>query len=461
MERDRPGKPMEETAHSTRKSRTPSPVMRALLPVLLVLIMFLVVEGACRLLLVLLPEKEADGAPLSQESVWQHEETVFHEPDPDLFWRMIPSFSSGTLTTNPDGFRGPDLLGPTPPETFRVVLMGNSVTFGYKVGESETYATRLHEYLESAEANACACGNPVLRRHQPRGLRVQLDAGPDSLREEGSRAEARSLGGDVRLQRSPRKPHDRCREVAGRQRDRFRIFARKTGIVRLVQRFKEDGRLGSPVAARSPRRGRRVRGEYPRDSRCGEGRRDRHGPLTVAISPDGSTRRRFPAVSLSRGAVQDTVWMRQIDFATGWMDPQARGTIMNHFFFGGDLSPFTRTEGNCTKLFDYAKQSKDLPIYLYLLANCFEAAGLKEKAVAAMNECRRLDTERMQMEAYKSRLRLMAEESGVRVLDMAAVFAGQPAPQLLFLDAIHPTASGHDLIARTLRDSLFVQGAGS
>jgi lysophospholipase L1-like esterase len=73
-------------------------------------------------------------------------------PDPDLFWSLRPnlarSYRAQRLRTNALGLRGPE-VGPKAPGERRVLLLGESTTFGFGVGEDETYAARLQALLDA------------------------------------------------------------------------------------------------------------------------------------------------------------------------------------------------------------------------------------------------------------------------------------------------------------------------
>jgi lysophospholipase L1-like esterase len=55
--------------------------------------------------------------------------------------------------TNSDGFRGREFDHEVPPGIFRIVLIGDSYTMGWKVAEEDTYAARLETALSAAGGN--------------------------------------------------------------------------------------------------------------------------------------------------------------------------------------------------------------------------------------------------------------------------------------------------------------------
>jgi lysophospholipase L1-like esterase len=77
--------------------------------------------------------------------------------DPHVHHRLKPNtdydFSSGEfrvrVRTNRYGLRGPDPVIPPPPETVRILVMGDSYTFGFPVEDQETFAKRMESLLKA------------------------------------------------------------------------------------------------------------------------------------------------------------------------------------------------------------------------------------------------------------------------------------------------------------------------
>lgn len=85
----------------------------------------------------------------------------FHtQHDPELGWSHIPGkridnfYGPGrSITINNEGFRGPeDYLGDSPPDRFRVILLGDSFTMGYGVDDSSTYPALLQTFNPAVQA---------------------------------------------------------------------------------------------------------------------------------------------------------------------------------------------------------------------------------------------------------------------------------------------------------------------
>ncbi len=74
--------------------------------------------------------------------------------DKDLFWRLRPNQSLQVkgvhlkpARINNFGFRGPDFQMPKPSGVYRIICLGDSVTFGWSLEDSETYPAQLQNLL--------------------------------------------------------------------------------------------------------------------------------------------------------------------------------------------------------------------------------------------------------------------------------------------------------------------------
>jgi lysophospholipase L1-like esterase len=70
--------------------------------------------------------------------VADEKQSSIFEGDPLLLWRLKPNLDHAVwdftvLSTNPQGFRADYAVGPKSPGTFRIICLGDSVTFGYRV----------------------------------------------------------------------------------------------------------------------------------------------------------------------------------------------------------------------------------------------------------------------------------------------------------------------------------------
>lgn len=80
-------------------------------------------------------------------------------PDPDLFWRLTPNQKAYTkvghfpVRTNSMGMRSPEVDCEKPAGTMRVMVFGDSFTFGWGVRQEETYAAQLQQLFRAALPN--------------------------------------------------------------------------------------------------------------------------------------------------------------------------------------------------------------------------------------------------------------------------------------------------------------------
>jgi lysophospholipase L1-like esterase len=77
-----------------------------------------------------------------------------YQPDPALYWKLKPNQDCYTkiglrpVHINSLGTRGPEFQAVKPPQTIRVLSLGDSRTFGWGLRESETYSARLQQLLQ-------------------------------------------------------------------------------------------------------------------------------------------------------------------------------------------------------------------------------------------------------------------------------------------------------------------------
>ncbi len=77
--------------------------------------------------------------------------------DPYLFWKFKPNqyldnreAYGKPVTINSHGFRGPDWQDQKPKGVYRVACLGDSTTFGWSVGDEETFPVKLQKALEES-----------------------------------------------------------------------------------------------------------------------------------------------------------------------------------------------------------------------------------------------------------------------------------------------------------------------
>ncbi len=103
---------------------------------------------------------------------------ALYVPDRRLFWRLAPGVDmqvenevletrgapvTWTIRTNALGFRGPDRNAPS---GLRVLALGDSCTFGFRVAEEATYAARLEAICAPQRVTVLNAGVPGYTTHQ-------------------------------------------------------------------------------------------------------------------------------------------------------------------------------------------------------------------------------------------------------------------------------------------------------
>jgi lysophospholipase L1-like esterase len=77
-----------------------------------------------------------------------------YEADPIVYWRLKPNQNCYTkidhkpVHINDHGTRGPDFIVPKPPNTIRILSLGDSRTFGWGLSDNETYSALLQDRLQ-------------------------------------------------------------------------------------------------------------------------------------------------------------------------------------------------------------------------------------------------------------------------------------------------------------------------
>ncbi|MBI1739036.1 MAG: SGNH/GDSL hydrolase family protein [Acidobacteria bacterium] len=81
--------------------------------------------------------------------MWQSDPLVGYKNKPNFHeyvWGFVP------LSTNSMGYRGHEVAAPKPPGTYRIMALGDSITWGVGVKDSDTYSAALEQLLNQQEA---------------------------------------------------------------------------------------------------------------------------------------------------------------------------------------------------------------------------------------------------------------------------------------------------------------------
>ncbi len=73
--------------------------------------------------------------------------------DPLLRYTLVPNAEYDRAYINTHGFRGSDVSRRKSSDTFRIVCIGDSICFGYAVGQRETFSARLEQGLNAGPAS--------------------------------------------------------------------------------------------------------------------------------------------------------------------------------------------------------------------------------------------------------------------------------------------------------------------
>jgi lysophospholipase L1-like esterase len=141
-------------------SRTRSTLYSAIV----VVSFFGVIEGALRVVGI----KKAPRPRLILRSIDTDVDLPFMQPDPELFWSPRPGFrgefQGRPVTINARGLRGAEPATPRPAR--RILCLGDSITFGYGVGDDETYPAALGRALAARGVEVVNGGVTGYTSHQ-------------------------------------------------------------------------------------------------------------------------------------------------------------------------------------------------------------------------------------------------------------------------------------------------------
>ena len=98
----------------------------------------------------------------------------FMRADPDVFWSPVPGYSGEfmgkAVHISSLGMRGPEIAPSKPVGRRRLACFGDSITFGYGVGDEETYPHALGVELAGRGVETVNAGVTGFTSHQVRGF---------------------------------------------------------------------------------------------------------------------------------------------------------------------------------------------------------------------------------------------------------------------------------------------------
>jgi lysophospholipase L1-like esterase len=412
--------------------------------VFLTLLLLAVAEVGARVALGLIgPPEASERVTFKQQSVWKHGHEPQHETDPELLWKLRAGFSSGGLRVNSLGCRGDEIDRPKPGGRFRILVLGDSVTFGFNVDEHEAYVS----VLEALLTDELAAGG----RPRPSSLDV-VNGGVLAYTSWQSRLWAERLipevDPDLVVVMVGYNDHHSAqvtdRERSSRAGLRLATLGQGTGVARLARRLSGDV---PPELRVEPRA--RVSVPHFRENLLAIGAlAERAGARALFVTE--AIRTTKPLVEnfwpATRGG--ETIWLRQMDFI-GWIAPtEWKHEVIEYGLRWGEIDDLVSDDGACAKIEKVTRRHPRVALFHQILGECHRHRG--EDALAAQAEAtwRELDVERAAVNAYFDEARRMAREGEIELLDVADVFAGREREMLM--DPIHPTPSGHAVLAERI-----------
>ncbi len=365
--------------------------------------------------------------------------SVIKEPDAELLWRLKPQKPLlGTEILNSHGFRGPDFDIAKPADTYRIIAIGDSRTFGFGVTDwSETFCGRLQSFLNTQEIN---------RKIEVINLSV---LGYSSL--QGKKL-FNSLGNRLSpdlvicwfgfndmlfFHITDQESMEKNRKLISVTQVINELFL--THFLRQnIQRYFTSPDVPLPETQRIVRRVPLDEYEHHlmelADSVHQIGAKVLF--LTTPVRPE------IPMILNSK------IYQIQGDDGRTYERIQCQYDIDGFWLM--DQETFPGTEDQLDILLTKYSQ---FPILHYYKAVFLEARG---DAVGAREEKKRadeLDTERVAVAQYNEKTRAAAAQAGAFLLDLVPPF-DQHSEYKLFVDDCHPNGNGHHLITREIVSAL-------
>lgn len=353
-------------------------------------------------------------------------ELPHHVRDPVLGWRLKPG-TYGSMRINSEGFRGPELAPASADGGVRIAHLGDSCTMGFTVADDrQTYPAVLELLLSKSGVTARAYNFGVdgYSSHQGRLLLDQaLVLQPDYVTMYFGYNDHHYSNASDRNTRFSMPWHRNVLEKSHAYR-----FLRR----HLLRVMRREARLVQPERRVAP-------DEFE------ENLRDMVARVRAAgATPILMTTPLRPFIPLTENEVPIEVdgeqrWVTQ----EWWVSQQLERR-------GVALESASGTQALQEVLTEGLRAHPEWPYLHYLQARELEHAGRTEESRAALARAGERDAERRVMEEYAERVRTIAHDEGVTLVDLEPVFARRR--ERLFNDVVHPSTLGHHVIARRLAE---------
>jgi lysophospholipase L1-like esterase len=103
-------------------------------------------------------------AELSLRPFWDstRKDAALFIKDPLLGWRLRPhttAYREAVIAVNAQGHRGPERAIPKPPGTQRILFLGDSIAYGLRLNDNQTYPRKIETLLHSLTGQTVECVN--------------------------------------------------------------------------------------------------------------------------------------------------------------------------------------------------------------------------------------------------------------------------------------------------------------
>lgn len=387
---------------------------------------------------------------------------ALHEPDPDLFWRLKENVcvqaGQEKLRTNSSGLRGGEIPLEKDPGTLRIACMGDSCTFGFGIPkDEETYPSVLERLLlerdpqeRSEVINAGVVGYSsfqgllLLRKKilalSPDIITFYFGFNDHHLSSEGDRE--RGLRGGAWGARG--------------FMEGFRLF----GLVRAVL-----APLRDPAEMKDPKR-RVPLEEFGNNCRSWV-RTVRENKstailLTTPVNPEiPLTYNELPVDLEGEEGKRERKWIYQ----NKWIQDKILSRLSSHEI-SRIQEKIIQSDEDRKAHFKYIallegllKEFPDWPSIPFYLSQEYFLLGDKDKFSAFLARSLSLDGERRVLKRYNQKVREIARNDHVPLVDLERPFGGEGGIYLFLPgDAIHPNPAGQEKIAQEILKVLAEEG---
>lgn len=363
--------------------------------------------------------------------------------DPVLFWRNRPNldttFSGAGVKTNSDGFRverGGRRLSPKRPGEFRIVCLGESPTFGWGVEYEQAYPARLERLLRGAGVDAEVINAGMIGHSSHQGkilFKSEIAAlAPDLITIPYVINDIDKYRFFLSNGKSDRETVPRGRAVVGLRNllDESRFFRlfEKSMLYLLGRRASFEGR---PIEIYRPRR------------------------VRVPLEDYKSNLREIIAFA-ARNKIGVILVKMPVNLPEAEAVPEQRQKRAKALLAEGIALVKEKKAAQAVEKLTRAVEQNPLDSEAwYFLGLCRRRLGDPIGAKQAFDKVFESEAYRCGRDGrrYNSAMEKVAKQAGLPLADVAAAFEGKDPARIFRVaerDPIHPTATGHEIIAERI-----------